>query len=581
MLLDALHVRRHGNRDCSELLEPSTRKGDTHPAATRFGLGEGRTERAREAKLVSWVRIAEGVEEEALSAALAWAGVKAVAMERLLLTVIEEGELPKVQAQKRSRTDASRCRSGWAWHLGSRRTGARPTSRPGTARCPSCRAPKPRPTTTSMQAWWPEARVASWGDRFGQDGSVHHLIAEALSSGQQVLFLVPEIALTTQLIERLRRFGDVVHVYHSRFSDRERTETWMSVLQPALHSSCGCALGGPLPLPKLGLIVVDEEHEPSFKQHDPAPRYHARDVALWMASRQDALVLGSATAVETQWLGEQGLLQVVPLTERFGGALLLKFSWRICAKNTSNEACAGFSKMLRDEMDATLKEGRQVILFQNRRGYAPAYQCTQCGHAATCERCDIHLWCTKRWEACIAITAGTTNVQHRELHFMRKHGAETARPWYGAHRGRTGRVVPHREGGKNGWTPPERKGTREAARGLANVNTTSWWAPKWFPRVGLCPCWVGRCHVGRPHAHVPRFQVVRARVSNADASGRSRGAFGRRGEGKVVIQTFSADHWLLHHVVDHNHEALVRRVDRASDVCLPTVRPHDSVDAQA
>ena len=169
---------------------------------------------------------------------------------------------------------------------------ARP-SRPGTAKMPqlsSAQAKAYNDVHAGLVARKPVLLHGVTGS--GKTEMYTHLIAEALSSGQQVLFLVPEIALTTQLIERLRRFfGDVVHVYHSRFSDRERTETWMSVLQPgAAQLIVGARSAVLLPLPKLGLIVVDEEHEPSFKQHDPAPRYHARDVALWMASGKTSLL---------------------------------------------------------------------------------------------------------------------------------------------------------------------------------------------------------------------------------------------------------------------------------------------------
>ena len=309
-------------------------------------------------------------------------------MERLLLTVIEEEELPKVQAQKRSRTDASTVQK-WVDRgilVVEERKPARP-SKPGTARMPVLSDAQARAYNEIHAGLVERKPVLLHGvTGSGKTEIYTHLIAEVLAAGQQVLFLVPEIALTTQLIGRLRRFfGDVVHVYHSRFSDRERTETWMTVLHPkGGQLIVGARSAVLLPLPKLGLVVVDEEHEPSFKQHDPAPRYHARDVALWMAVRQRVpLVLGSATpAVETQWLGQQGQIQVVRLTERFGGAMLPEiFVADLRKEHKQRSMRGGFSKMLRDEMEATMREGRQVILFQNRRGYAPAYQCTQCGHA--------------------------------------------------------------------------------------------------------------------------------------------------------------------------------------------------------
>ena len=302
MLLDALHVRDDmGIRDCAELL------GIKHPQrAIRTLLQRGLAlakeelnERVKP-KMVSWVRVADDVAEEELSAALAWAGVKAVAMERLLLTVIEEEELPKVQAQKRSRTDASTVQK-WVDRgilVVEEREPARP-SKPGTARMPVLSDAQAKAYNEIHAGLVERKPVLLHGvTGSGKTEIYTHLIAEVLAAGQQVLFLVPEIALTTQLIERLRRFfGDVVHVYHSRFSDRERTETWMTVLNPkGGQLIVGARSAVLLPLSKLGLVVVDEEHEPSFKQHAPAPRYHARDVALWMAVRQRVpLVLGSAT----------------------------------------------------------------------------------------------------------------------------------------------------------------------------------------------------------------------------------------------------------------------------------------------
>ena len=586
MLLDALHVREDmGIRDCSELL------GIKHPQrAIRTLLQRGLAlakeelnERVKP-KLVSWVRLAEGVEEEALSAALAWAGVKAVAMERLLLTVIEEGELPKVQAQKRSRTDASTVQK-WV-ERGilevEEREPARP-SRPGTAKMPqlsSAQAKAYNDVHAGLVARKPVLLHGVTGS--GKTEVYTHLIAEALSLGQQVLFLVPEIALTTQLIERLRRFfGDVVHVYHSRFSDRERTETWMSVLQPgAAQLIVGARSAVLLPLPKLGLIVVDEEHEPSFKQHDPAPRYHARDVALWMASRQDVpLVLGSATpAVETQWLGEQGLLQVVPLTERFGGALLPEiFLADLRKEHKQRSMRGGFSKMLRDEMDATLKEGRQVILFQNRRGYAPAYQCTQCGHAATCERCDIplvvhktlgglhchHCGYHERPAPANCISCGSTALKPQGL------GTERIEEEL-AELFPTARVAR-----MDLDTTRKKKAHAKLLEAFANVEYDILVGTQMvskgldFAHVGL----VGVMSADRMLTFPDFRSFERAYQMLTQVAGRA-GRSGAGARGKVVIQTFSADHWLLHHVVDHNHEALVRRelIERRTYAYPPYVR---------
>jgi len=586
MLLDALHVRDDMSiRDCAELL------GIKHPQrAIRTLLQRGLAlakeelnERVKP-KRVSWVRVAEGVSEEELSAALAWAGVKAVAMERLLLAVVEEGELPKVQAQKRSRTDASTVQK-WV-ERGilevEEREPARP-SRPGTASLPvlsDAQAKAYNAVHAGLVAKKPVLLHGVTGS--GKTEIYTHLIAEVLAAGQQVLFLVPEIALTTQLIERLRRFfGDVVHVYHSRFSDRERTETWMNVLNPKSGQLIvGARSAVLLPLPKVGLVVVDEEHEPSFKQHDPAPRYHARDVALWMSSRQHVpLVMGSATpAVETQWLGGQGHVEVVSLTERFGGAMLPEiFLADLRKEHKQRSMRGGFSKMLRDEMEATLKEGRQVILFQNRRGYAPAYQCTQCGHATSCERCDIplvvhktlgglhchHCGYHERPAPTTCIACGSTALKAQGL------GTERIEEEL-AELFPTARVAR-----MDLDTTRKKKAHATLLDAFANleydilVGTQMVSKGLDFAHVGL----VGVMSADRMLTFPDFRSFERAYQMLTQVAGRA-GRSGEGARGKVVIQTFSADHWLLHHVVDHDHEALVRRelIERQTYQYPPFVR---------
>ena len=586
MLLDALHVRDDMSiRDCAELL------GIKHPQrAIRTLLQRGLAlakeelnERVKP-KRVSWVRVAEGISEEELSAALAWAGVKAVAMERLLLAVVEEGELPKVQAQKRSRTDASTVQK-WV-ERGilevEEREPARP-SRPGTASLPVLSDAQARAYNAVHAGLVAKKPVLLHGvTGSGKTEIYTHLIAEVLAAGQQVLFLVPEIALTTQLIERLRRFfGDVVHVYHSRFSDRERTETWMNVLNPKSGQLIvGARSAVLLPLPKVGLVVVDEEHEPSFKQHDPAPRYHARDVALWMSSRQHVpLVMGSATpAVETQWLGGQGHVEVVSLTERFGGAMLPEiFLADLRKEHKQRSMRGGFSKMLRDEMEATLKEGRQVILFQNRRGYAPAYQCTQCGHATSCQRCDIplvvhktlgglhchHCGYHERPAPTTCIACGSTALKAQGL------GTERIEEEL-AELFPTARVAR-----MDLDTTRKKKAHATLLDAFANleydilVGTQMVSKGLDFAHVGL----VGVMSADRMLTFPDFRSFERAYQMLTQVAGRA-GRSGEGARGKVVIQTFSADHWLLHHVVDHDHEALVRRelIERQTYQYPPFVR---------
>jgi primosomal protein N' (replication factor Y) len=224
------------------------------------------------------------------------------------------------------------------------------------------------------------------------------IIEETLALGKQVLFLLPEIALTTQLIDRLRKFfGKRVGVYHSGYSDNERTEVWNKVLSD-IPGECDVILGARsalfLPFSRLGLVIVDEEHEQSFKQNDPSPRYQGRDTALWLASRYQAKVLlGSATpSIESYWNAVNGRYSLVELNERFGGmqlpeVVLCDVRKEIKAKTMHNH----FTEQLIVEMQRALEAGEQIILFQNRRGYSPLWECESCGWVPMCTRCDVSL----------------------------------------------------------------------------------------------------------------------------------------------------------------------------------------------
>ena len=217
-----------------------------------------------------------------------------------------------------------------------------------------------------------------------------HLIDQVLEQGRDALFLVPEIALTTQLIVRLRRFfGDRLEVYHSRFTPRERTTTFRRVAQ---ERGKGRLLVGArsavfLPFHNLGLIVVDEEHDPSYKQQDPAPRYQARDAAAMLGRLHGASVAaGIGHALPRSPVGGRGESRVhVPLKERFGGTSLPAVELVDLRKAHKQRRMEGhFSRTLLDAIGLTLEAGRQVILFQNRRGYAPVHQCRTCGWVPEC-----------------------------------------------------------------------------------------------------------------------------------------------------------------------------------------------------
>ena len=222
------------------------------------------------------------------------------------------------------------------------------------------------------------------------------LIEEYVKKGKQVLFLLPEIALTAQLIKRLQfYFGDLVGVYHSKFNQNERVEIWNSVIQNNPNSYriiLGARSSIFLPYQDLGLIIVDEEHENSYKQIDPSPRYNARDTAIVLAKQFKAkIVLGSATpSIESYYLAKNEVFGLIELDKRYGG---LKLPEILCA-DVRKERAKGtmqshFSKFLLDHIKEALENKEQVILFQNRRGYTTFWLCQTCGWSPMCVNCDV------------------------------------------------------------------------------------------------------------------------------------------------------------------------------------------------
>ncbi|MBR4829856.1 MAG: primosomal protein N' [Muribaculaceae bacterium] len=230
----------------------------------------------------------------------------------------------------------------------------------------------------------------------GKTSVYMHLIADALRLGKQVLYLVPEIALTTQLTHRLRRvFGDKLLIYHSKFSDNERVDIWKRLLD----SNEPCVIIGVrssvfLPYSNLGLVIVDEEHDSSYKQQDPAPRYNGRNAAIILAQMHGAkTVLGSATpAIEVYHLALEDRYGMVKLTTRYGDINMpdVKVIDTIASRKR-REMSGLFSAELIADCRKALKDGEQVILFQNRRGYSPMVRCKECGSVPKCENCDVSL----------------------------------------------------------------------------------------------------------------------------------------------------------------------------------------------
>ena len=223
------------------------------------------------------------------------------------------------------------------------------------------------------------------------------LIEDCISEGKQALYLLPEIALTTQLIGRLQEyFGEKVSVYHSKYNVQERVEVWNNVVANKRKAQIviGARSSLFLPFSNLGLIIVDEEHESSFKQFDPAPRYHARDAAIVLARLHNSqILLGSATpSIETFNNARTGKYGYAKITRRYGNVLMPDIELVDIKEQSRKRRMKGhFSERLIVEITETLEQGEQVILFQNRRGYAPILECTTCGHTPQCPNCDVSL----------------------------------------------------------------------------------------------------------------------------------------------------------------------------------------------
>ena len=226
------------------------------------------------------------------------------------------------------------------------------------------------------------------------------LINEVIQQGKQVLYLLPEIALTTQIINRLRKyFGKQVGIYHSKYSENERVEIWNHVLSDESDPSKYQIIIGPrsalfLPYSNLGLVIVDEEHDYSFKQFDPAPRYNARDAAIYLGALYKAnVLLGTATpSIESYFNAKTGKYSIVELNARFGDIQMPEIFVADLKKETRERTMKShFSSLLMEHMNEALKKNEQVILFQNRRGYSLRLECDTCSWMPECKNCDVTL----------------------------------------------------------------------------------------------------------------------------------------------------------------------------------------------
>lgn len=390
-----------------------------------------------------------------------------------------------------------------------------------------------------------------------------HLIRDVLEQGKQVLYLLPEIALTTQLITRLRKyFGSLVKVYHSGFSDNQRSDTWTSLLsapegQPTLVVGARSALF--LPFSNPGLVIVDEEHEPSFKQHDPAPRYHARDAAvMWSSMHGARVILGSATpAIETYWNATNDRYGIVEIHERYGGIQLPEIVIADMRKEMRLKTMSGnFTQTLADAMRESLAAGEQVILFQNRRGYAPLWQCNLCGWVPMCTRCDVSMTYHKQvhqlkchycgYSSTPPQTCGACgNGDLRMLGFGTEKLEEEVSQWFPEIkvqrmdldttriRSSYQRIITDFESGEIQVLV----GTQMVTKGLD------------FDRVSV----VGVLNADR----MMNFPDFRSMERSFQLMMQVAGRAGRRQKrGRVIIQTFTPDHWLLDLVRAGNYRAL-------------------------
>ena len=407
------------------------------------------------------------------------------------------------------------------------------------------------------------------------------LIEDALKEGKQVLFLLPEIALTTQIINRLRKFfGKRIGVYHSGYSDNERTEVWNKVLSD-IPGECDVILGARsalfLPFKRLGLVIVDEEHEQSYKQHDPAPRYQARDSALWLATRFKAKVLlGSATpSIETYWNAVNDRFGLVTMTERFGGMQLPEVVLCDIRKELKEKTMhQQFTAQLLQEMQQAISRGEQIILFQNRRGYSPLWECESCGWVPMCTRCDVSLtyhkyahqlkchycgYTTAPVPACHACGSvdmkmlgfGTEKIEEDiQAHFpdvrIQRMDLDTTRS-KSSHQ----KIIGDFEAGVTQILV----GTQMVTKGLD------------FDNVSL----VGILSADKMMNYPDFRSMERSFQIMMQVAGRA----GRRNKrGKVLIQTYAPDHWLLDLIVKGDYDAFYRREvqERHQFVYPPFVR---------
>ncbi len=390
------------------------------------------------------------------------------------------------------------------------------------------------------------------------------LIQDTLAEGKQVLFLLPEIAISTQLIHRLKQFfGNDVGYYHSKFNAQEQVELWLKTFHNQYKILIGARSALFLPIKNLGLIVVDEEHEGSFKQNQLNPRYHARDSALvWANIHQANALLGSATpSLESYYNAKKGKFNFISLKERFGNVLMPEIQIIDLQKAYKKKEVQGyFSTLLLKEIQENLDQKKQVIIFQNRRGYAPVVECQTCGHTPHCPNCDVSLTYHKLSNVLKCHYCGYSQAQPKFCPSCRGFELDTKGlgteqieqelallfPNY-----KVGRMDADTTKKKHGFEKIIRAfeakeidllvGTQMVAKGLD------------FENIGLVGILKADTLLNYPdfRAHERAFQLM------TQVAGRA----GRKKErGKVLIQSFNPEHIILQQISTYHYEAMAKEI---------------------
>lgn len=404
------------------------------------------------------------------------------------------------------------------------------------------------------------------------------LIERALEEDKTILFLLPEISISTQMVHRIRKyFGDLVGVYHSKFNQNERVELWEKTLNREYKIIIGVRSALYLPFQELGLIIVDEEHESTYKQNDYKPYFHARDMSIVLSKMFSAnVILGSATpSLESYYNAKISRYGYVQLTKRYSNVLMPKIELVDLRQAMRNKEITGdISLILNEAIQETIKEGKQVLIFQNRRGFAPVLECLSCGHSPFCPNCDVPLTYHKftnllkchycghsqskpmKCNSCQSLDLTTKGIGTQQI----EQQLEVLFPQL-----KIARMDVDSMRRKNAYEKmieafEEQEidlliGTQMIAKGLD------------FSNIGLVGVIRADSLLNFPdfRAHEKAFQLL------VQVAGRA----GRRGEqGKVLIQTYNPDHQTLQDVTLYNYDKAAREIlyERKSFLYPPYVR---------